>query len=335
MKKSGLFALIICVAAFIPALSQNKKLDKSLKKIDGYYNTGNFNKALGGLKKFKAGAEKMGPQSNYMVEYFIREARFNLAAGVLSSFDLSVTNALNASVGAFGEDSKMYASTLLDAAELYNQYGNFRLSREYIDKSKKIMEKAGVTDDIKSRSALLEAEAMIGQGFSNRAIELIQSVEPYYAGRAVEKETSVEGNEIKSKRLPEEELFKRFNEFAKLKTLYAKAHGAKGLISTPGASYETPDGDFLFHEIDSWLKGKRRFFGETSLADIEYRYLWGKMLMDNGTPSENLPSEAQFDNTLNALKRKIIPTNTLAHDLYIAYLDVLLKNDDRGNVIKI
>src|SRR5688572_6387148 len=109
MKKSGLFALIIFVAAFTPALSQNKKLDKSLKKIDGYYASGNFLKALSGLKKFKAGAEKMGPQSNYIVEYYLREAKFNLAAGVLSSFDLSITNALNASKNAFTEDSKMYA----------------------------------------------------------------------------------------------------------------------------------------------------------------------------------------------------------------------------------
>lgn len=330
MKKSGLFALIICVAAFTPALSQNKKLDKSLKKIDGYYASGEFNKALSGLKKFKGGAEKMGPQSNYIVEYYIREARFNLAAGVLSSFDQSITSALKASASAYTEESKMYASTLLDAAELYNQYGNFRLAREYVDKSKKIMEKVGVTDDIKGRTTLLEAEAMIGQGFCNKAIELIESVETYYAGRAVEKETTVEGDQIKSKRLPEEELFKRFNEYAKLKTLYAQAHAKKGIVSTNAMSEESVNGDLLFSQIRDWQKGKRKFFGETSLADIEYRYLWGKMLIDNGTPGNLLPSEAQFDNTLNALKRKIAPTNTLAHDLYIAYLDVLLKNDDRG-----
>jgi hemerythrin len=331
MKKSGLFALLICVAAFIPALSQNKKLDKSLKKIDGYYATGNFLKALSGLKKFKSGAEKMGPQSNYMVEYYLREAKFNLAAGVLSSFDLSITNALNASANAFTEESKMYASTLLDAAELYNQYGNFRLSREYVDKSKKIMEKVGATDDVKARSTLLEAEALIGQGFYNKAIELIQSVEKYYAGRAVEKETTVEGDQIKSKRIPEEELFKRFNEYARLKTLMANAYGKKGRVSMGiDATPENPDGDILFTEIKNWQRGKSRFFGETSLADIEYRYLWGKMLVENGTPADLLPQDAQFDNTLNALKRKITPTNTLAHDLYLAYLDVLLKNDDRG-----
>jgi hypothetical protein len=314
MKKSGLFALILC-AAFIPALSQNKKLDKSLKKIDGYYATGNFLKALSGLKKFKAGAEKMGPQSNYMVEYYLREAKFNLAAGVLSSFDLSITNALNASVNAFTEESKMYASTLLDAAELYNQYGNFRLAREYVDKSKKIMEKVGAADDIKARSTLLEAEALIGQGFCNKAIELIQNVEPYYAGRAVEKETTVEEGNIKTKRLPEEELYKRFNDYAKLKTLHAYAYSRKGLISIIGANAENPDIEFLFGDLDRWLKGKSRYLGETSLAEIEYRYLWGKSLYDNGTAADLIPSFIQFDNTLNALKRRVVPTNNLAHEL--------------------
>ncbi len=330
MKKSGLFALIIFVAAFTPALSQNKKLDKSLKKIDGYYASGNFLKALSGLKKFKSGAEKMGPQSNYMVEYYLREAKFNLAAGVLSSFDLSITNALNASKNAFTEDSKMYASTLLDAADLYNQYGNFRLSREYVDKSKKIMEKVGAADDIKARSTLIEAEALIGQGFCNKAIELIESVETYYAGRAVEKETTVEDGNIKTKRLPEEELYRRFNEYAKLKILHAYATVRKGVISVIGANAENPDSETLFNNLEAWLKGKSRYLGATSLVEIEYRYLWGKSLHDNGTASDVIPSKIQFDNTLNALKRKVIPTNNLAHDLYLSYLDVLLKNDDRG-----
>src|SRR5690349_13134355 len=98
MKKLGLLVLVaLSLITFSPAFCQNKKLDKSLKKIDGYYNSGNFTKAISGLKKFKSGAEKMGLQSNYMVEYYIRDARFNLAAGVLSTFDASVTSALNAS----------------------------------------------------------------------------------------------------------------------------------------------------------------------------------------------------------------------------------------------
>src|SRR5690349_14366951 len=157
MKKTGLLVLVaLCLVAVSPALSQNKKLDKSLKKIDGYYNSGNFTKALSGLKKFKSGAEKMGPQSNYMVEYYLREAKFNLAAGVLSTFEASVTSAVNTSATAFGEDSKMYASTLLDAADLYNEYGYFRISRDYVDKSRQVLTKInGMNDELKGRLALI------------------------------------------------------------------------------------------------------------------------------------------------------------------------------------
>src|SRR5688572_17831265 len=180
MKITGFYALLLvsCVLMLTPALSQNKKLDKSLRKIDSNYKSGNYSKAASGLKKFRSGAEKMGPQSNYMVLYYIREARINLAQGVLGGFDASITNALTASAQAYGEDSKMYAATLLDAAELYNQYGNYRIARGYVDKSQELLKKIDqLTEDLKSRTALIEAEAMIGQGFCNEAIETLGEVE--------------------------------------------------------------------------------------------------------------------------------------------------------------
>jgi CHAT domain-containing protein len=328
--------VLLCAALFFfvftTSYAQNKKLDKSLKKIDGLYNGGAFEKALSGLTKFKKSAEKLGPNNNYLLIAHLREAKINLALGVLTNFETSINNALTTSLAAYGENSTSYAVTMLDVADIYLEYGNFRLSREYSEKGETILKKTNqLNDALKGRIALSKAEAMIGQGFANGAIDLLKQHEKYFFDRAVEKETVVENNEIKTRRIPENEIFQRFNEYARLKTLIGSAIAKKGLISIIGADSENPDVDVAFGELESWLKGKKRFFGETSLAEVNYKYVWAKALVDNGNLV--LPSFLEFDNILSELKRKTNPTNTLAHELYLHHLEYLLKNNNRARYL--
>lgn len=334
MKNISRFPLCaaLCFLIFSPSFAQNKKLDKSLKKIDGLYNGGAFEKALSGLTKFKKSAEKLGPNNNYLLMAHIREAKINLALGVLTNFETSINNALNTSLAAFGESSTSYAVTMLDVADIWLEYGNYRLSREYTEKAEGILKKTNqLNDALKGRIALAKAEAMIGQGFANAAIDVLKEYEKYFFDRAVEKETIVENNEIKTRRIPENEIFQRFNEYARLKTLMGSAIAKKGLISIIGADSENPDVDVAFGELESWLKGKKRFFGETSLAEVKYKYVWAKSLVDNGNLV--LPSFLEFDNILSELKRRTNPTNTLAHELYLNHLNYLLKNGNNARYL--
>ncbi|MBT1699113.1 CHAT domain-containing protein [Fulvivirgaceae bacterium PWU4] len=326
MKKVSFLTLsvLLCLFASQAAYCQNKKLDKALQKIDNYYNSGRLEKALSSLGKFKKGALKAGANSNYMVVYYLQDARINLAMGIIEGFETSLTNALATSLNVYGENSTSYATTMLDVADIYLDYGNFRISREYIEKAEAVLKKTDqLNDAMKGRIALAKAEAMIGQGFANTALDLLREYEKYFAARAVEKETIVEGNEIKTKRIPEGELFQRFNDYAKLKTLIGSAIAKKGRISIIGADAENPDVDAAFLELDSWLKGKRRFLGETSLADIEYRYVWAKAFKENGNKDLD-DSRLEFDNMLSDLKKKTNPTNALAHEIYISYLELLM-----------
>src|SRR6476620_5514216 len=105
MKNISLFLLsaILCTVLSASVQAQNKKLDKSLKKVDGLYNGGAFEKALSSLTKFKKSAEKLGPNNNYLLLAHLREARINLALGVLTNFESSINNAINTSLASFGE----------------------------------------------------------------------------------------------------------------------------------------------------------------------------------------------------------------------------------------
>src|SRR5690606_37592239 len=120
---------------------QNKKLDKALRKADGYYKAGSFSKALKTLSKFKAGALKISAQNNYMLAYHIREARVNLAIGIVDGFENSLSNALNTSKEISGENSAGYASTMLDVSEIYNEYGNYRMARQHVEQAETLLTK--------------------------------------------------------------------------------------------------------------------------------------------------------------------------------------------------
>lgn len=331
MIRICLLGTFLCLFLLHTGYAQNKKLDKALKKADGYYKAGSFSKALKALSKFKSSALKISSQNNYMLAYHIREARINLAIGVVDGFENSLSNALNTSKVVFGETSTSYAGTLLDVSEVYNEYGNYRIARQYAEQAEALLVKTEqMNEAFAARIALVRAEAMIGQGFANDAIELLSGVEKYFASRAVDKDTKVENGKITTTRLEDSEIFARHNEYAQFKTLVGMAYAKKGRISIIGADQENPDLDAVYKELEVWMKGKRRYLGETSLADVKYRFLWNKALEENGNRRD-----LQYDRILNDLKRITAPTNALAHEIYLSYIGYLLQEGNRPRYLNI
>lgn len=326
MKTVRPLAFVLLIIAIHPSFSQNKKFDKSLKKVDSYYGEGNFPKASSALEKVrKSILDKMGQKNTYVPGLYIREARINLASGLLKDFDKTLNNALLSSTSIFGDNSTNYASTLLDVAAIYNEYGNYRISREYADRARDLLTKTNQLNDVlKARVGLIEAEAMTGQGFSNEAITLLRSMERYFAGRAVEKETLVEGASIKTQRVPFEELGPRFSDYAKLLTLISNAYAKKGnLISA----------DSAFKATQTWIRKNQRYMGETTLTLVYNNFLYAQMLVDNG--NEDRERELQYDNILSDLKKRANPTNTLGHDIYLAYLHQLLETGNKNKYLNV
>ena len=326
MKIIRPLTFVLLIFAFHPSFSQNKKFDKSLRKLDVYYAEGNFPKASSALEKLrKSIVAKMGQKNTYVPGLYIREARINLASGLLKDFDKTLNDALLSSTTIFGDNSTNYASTLLDVAAIYNEYGNYRIAREYADRASDLLTKTNpLTEVLKARIGLIEAAAMTGQGFSNEAITLLRSMEGYFAGRAVEKETLVEGATIKTQRVPFEELAPRFSDYAKLLTLISNAYAKKGnLISA----------DSAFKASQTWIRKNQRYMGETTLTLVENNFLYAQMLVDNG--NEDRERELQYDNILNDLKKRANPTNPLGHEIYLAYLHQLLESGNKNKYLSV
>lgn len=163
-----------------------------------------------------------------MPAYYTRDARYNLARGVLTNFVSNLDNALQASMAVYGENNPGYANTLAEVAEIYNEYGYYRLSRQYASKALDIISQSEQPDpNIQIKSILTLAEALIGQGFANEALKLLQKHESFIASRAVEKETVASEGKIQTVRVAAEELPNRFNSYARLHLLRVAAYGKK------------------------------------------------------------------------------------------------------------
>lgn len=324
MKNIYTLAFVISFSSwFTPSFSQ-EKYDKMLKKADALYDQGNFEKATSAYSKFKKKtASKLGAQNKYLAVFYLREARLNLATGQLINFDLNLTNALTASSVSNGTSSQAYAITLIEVAELFNEYGNYRQAREIAETVNKQVVSNGLLDEgLKARVQLTLAEAMTGQGYCREALAYLNEIDKFLLARAVDKEQTAEGGKIVKKRIPTEELPVRFGDYAKLVTLRAQA------LSNMG---EVTRADSAFVAARRWIDKNLHFMGEYSLALVKNNYLHSRMLSDNGLVDFSATeSNLGYDNVLNALKRRAKPTHLLAHDIYQSYLEQLQKDESNA-----
>lgn len=317
---------LMCVLALVLSLAACGSLDKKLTKVDAAYNSGDYSSASSGLAKYKKKVtSKFGQSNKFMPGYYIREARINLNSGLLSGFETSITNAINASATVYGETTANHAQTLADVAETYNQYGNYRLARQYSEKARDIVSTITPEEPVlKSRIELELAEAMIGQGFYNEALDLLASNEKLLVSRAVEKETYVEEGKIKNRFISESELDTRFSAYAKLLTLTAYAHSKQGNITQA-------DGDFK--RAHDWIDKNKRFMKSTNLALVYNDFLYLGMFVENNNgkvPEKLTEKYLDYSELLSKLKSRTSPSVPLGHDIYLAYLDQLQREESNN-----
>lgn len=316
-------AFVILLAAV--SASGQAKYDKALKKADALYETGDYEKFKKSLDKFKKKVNgKLGRQNKYTVAIGLREARHNLATGMLVGFDASVNTTLQSSIAINGESTRQHASTLLDIADLYLLSGHYRLSREKINEALTILRgTADITDDFKARVDLLQAEAMTGQGYYNEAIDILKARTDYFAGRNSAKETFVDpaGN-LKSRTLSEDEVSTRLAEYARYLTALANAYGHKGnLISA----------DSAFAFAQSWI---RKNLGTNSLAYCKNQFLFANMLIDNGLSiNKDLPRGTDYEGTIANLRTEHKQTHYLALELYERNIRRLQQQNNRARFL--
>ncbi len=324
--KLAIIVLVACAPVNLSAQDKAsskviKKAQKHLSKADRYYASGKFNKALSALNKYRTTSKG---QQAMQVPYFVRDAKFNLAIGVLTNFESSLQNAIQLSLTVYGENTPGHAATLTEVAEVYNQYGYYRLSRELAGNALTILEQTETLDPaLKAKTILALAEALIGQGFANEALALLREHETFIASRAIDKETNAVEGKLQTVRIPANELPERFNSYARLHMLRVAAYGKKGDIDSVDVAHRVGN---------AWIIKNLSYLGETSLTQIEAHYFYTRSFAEHndGIPPEGIYNRyklAEYSKQLDELKKRTSPAVPLAHELYLANLDLLLQKD--------
>jgi CHAT domain-containing protein len=313
--KPTYFLVLIILFSFSDVFSQSK-YDKMLKAAETSYELGDYSKAISSLEKFKTKAfKKLGKHNVYTPTYFLLNAKYNLASGYISEFESNLYTAINTSISINQENSQEHILILIGGAELHNINGSYLDAKNYLTNAKKIFEGgAPVTDVIKAQWSTALAEALTGQGFYNEAIEILKGQEKFYVGRAVKQESFVDskGN-LSSKKLSEQEIAARYNEYARLLTLLGNAYGKQG-------SLKSSDSVFVFGA--NWI---RKYMGESTIAYVNNQFLNANILVENG--NEDLPRELEYSTTLGNLKTKHKPTHYLAMGIFEETIKQLQRQD--------
>ncbi|MGC4020728.1 MAG: CHAT domain-containing protein [Cyclobacteriaceae bacterium] len=316
MKTHKHIPLALLLFAIPASLFAQAKYDKAIKATDVAYESGDYKKAISGLEKFKKKAfKKLGPQNAYTVTYYYLMAKNCLGSGRINDFESNVQTAISSSVVNNKEDSKKHGQLLSDIAELYVLNGSFRVAREYLDKSKKILDAgAFMTDDIKAKWNIRYAEALTGQGYYNEALDILNDQEKYYSGRAIKQEAYVDdkGN-LKTRKVPEDELTIRYQEYARWQNDLGNAYLCQGNLLSA---------DSAFVRGSKWIK---KYLGRFDMAFVYNQYLTTKYIIENGLDiNRDFPSGTGYDEALNNLKANHNNTHYLAISIYEDYLKRLL-----------
>lgn len=318
---TGFKACFVFMLLFSCSVSYAQNWDKYLEKADAQYEEGDYVKAKKTLVKFKKKlSKKLGTNNEYMPQYYLREARFNLAVGVLVDFDNSIQQALQVSLAVNGEGSVKHAQNQLEVAEILAHYGNYVSAQEHVDAAEKTLKSSDKLDDkMQAQINLTQAEVLSGQGYYRKALSFINSQLDYFQSRAVLKETYVdESGKLKTRRLSEEEVGERLGDYATLLTLKANTFRKKG-------NYNSADSAFV--RAEEWIDSN---LGNTSVYYINNQYLHGKLLVENGIDVDKMPNNIKFEKSLSNLKRQHEESHYLAFELFEALLRQYLLNDNKA-----
>lgn len=313
--RKTLFLIGLTLIIHFQSMSQ-AKYDKAIKATEDKYEQGDYRKAITGLEKFKSKAfKKLGEKNAYTANYYYLLAKYHLAAGKITDFEGNVQTAISSSIVTNTESSQKHGQRIADIAELYILSGSYRIAKDYLTISKKILDEGKFwTDGIKARWNVLQSEALVGQGYYNEAISVLRDQEKYYINRAVKTETFVDdkGN-LKSQRVPEDQLKIRYQEYARWMTDLANAYRGQGNFNSA---------DSAFSSAARWID---KYLGRYDMSYVNNQFLHSNLILENGLEVDrDFPRGTGYDDALNNLKGGHKNTHYLAVSIYEEYIKRLL-----------
>lgn len=315
-SKSVVFFVFGLISALSVEVRAQAKYDKMYDKAEAAYQSGDYKTAETALEKFYSKASgKLGKPNKYTGAYLFSKTKYALALGMPIEFENQAAQVIQHSVSINSEKSKAHGQLLLDIADLQIQNETYKTALAYVEQAKKILKEGNFLDEVTSaRLAMVQAEAMTGQGYYNEALSLLRDQEKIVAGRAVKQEAYADPKGgLKTRKLSEAEVKSRFGDYARWMTATANAFRLKGNLLSA---------DSAFVGAATWIEKNME---RSSLSYVKNQLLFSNLLVENGLKADaSFPEHSGYERALSNLKSNHKGTHWLAVEIYEQHLARLM-----------
>jgi len=294
------------VMASTPALTQDK-YEKILDKAADIYEIGDYPKARKQIEKLKKTAiKKLGSANKYLAIGYVKEAKYDVALGILGGVEQSLNNGVEMSATVNGEDSQDHAMLLKEAAEVMVLYTNFQSANKYLQQALTIMETATIDEGVAASLEVLDAQIKVGRGFYIDAIGLINGKMNYFQGRAML--GSGKRREIRERK----------REFARMMMFKGDAYRKMG-------NYLSSDSAFVY--ANRWIT---KNLGKADILYSENSYLNTLLLEENGLDKDAVVKlyEKAYLNTV----RKYAPSHYVTIEIQERLIKSYMRNENSAKL---
>jgi CHAT domain-containing protein len=278
------------------------KYDKAFTKAETKFDQGLYVEADELLEKFKSKTDKkFGKENEYTLKYLQAKAKYSLAEGLTTNFETYLLQAIKTSSQLNATNPQAHAEVLLEAGNLYNEFGHYVKSSALLIESRELLKKSGtLTPWLQARVDLALGECLKEQGYYNEASRLLNSEKNLFAG-LIQKQPSEKNaaGEIKI----------RLSLYARWLTTIADIHRKRGNLKSA---------DSAFVSAAIWIQ---RNVGQRTVEYARNQLYFSDLLVENGlSPKSNFPKHAGYDDALlNVIETKK-GSHVLAMRIYERYL---------------
>ena len=297
--KLSLLALFLVGSAPIFAQKWNKAYDK----LDALNDEGDYVKAKKGILKVeKKVKKKLGTNSPVMATTLLRKAKYNYGLGLINEVEPILGEAVALSAQVNAQNATEHGYLLKESAKIMVEYGNFRKAKDYVDSARLALESSGnLIENTEVELQVLEAQILMGQGYYQEAINLVDEQTPYFQQRvsAASKKDEKTREELGA-------------------LLIAKANALRLM-----GDYLRSDSAFLYNE--QWLDDE---LGKTHMLYARNQYLNTKLLEENGL--EVSAQAKRYEETYKLAIRRYKNTHTVIMDIRESLLKAFYENNNNS-----
>ncbi len=300
-----LFSITLAVLFIFSSPEANAQYQKYLDKAEEYYRVGNYakaNKTIGKMKKKVT--KKLGAKNSFMAIALIKEAKINLELGLLTSVDAPLEQAVSMSYEVNDTLSAEHGFMMKEAAEVMLQYGNYRKAQMYLDRAiASFTASNNYVDNLKAELDVMRAQVLVGKGFNQEAIKLVEDQLDFYQQRAFSGGSKDEEEQ-------------KMTDYAALRTVQAEAYANMGDVDRATQ---------LFFENKNWIK--------ENLKKSHILYAWNTFLDVEMMSKHGLSLDAQakdYEDAFDQGKKKYDETHWMVLLMNERLMSALFRNGQKG-----